>query len=172
MTICQSGLFFTAMSIFLRTFALEFKGSTPLPRIREGKSKSGHRELVLALFYCLTLKPTKMIVKFIRDNGRNPFKNAILAECLLERGFVSINMPFAYIEVPKWSIFCQCVMRAAAACSRDNRGSYFEGGINVRVNHENGHEYTVHLSIVPELNGLHYGITHDPELIRHGSVSE
>lgn len=29
MTICQSGVFLTFMSGFLRTFALEFKGSTP-----------------------------------------------------------------------------------------------------------------------------------------------
>lgn len=57
MTICQSGFFFNGISIFIRIFALEFKGSTPLPRIREGKSKSGRRELALALFYCLTLKP-------------------------------------------------------------------------------------------------------------------
>ena len=56
MTICQSGLFFAAMSIFLRTFALDINGSTPLQRYREGKSKSGRRELALALFYCLTLK--------------------------------------------------------------------------------------------------------------------
>lgn len=157
MTICQSGLFFDAMSIFLRTFALEFKGSTPLPRIREGKSKSGCRELALALFYCLTLKPTKMIVRMIRDNGRNPFKNAILAECLLERGSISIFMPYAYIEVPEWAIFCKCVIRAAAACSRDNRGSYFESGLNVIVAHENGHEYAVFLSIDVKLNGLRYG---------------
>ena len=157
MTICQSGLFFFAMSIFLRTFALEFKGSTPLPRIREGKSKSGRRELALALFYCLTLKPTKMIVKFIRDNGRNPFKNAILSECLLERGSISIYMPYAYIEVPEWATFCKCVIRAAADCSRDNRGSYFESGLNVVVAHENGHEYAVHLSIDVNLNGLRYG---------------
>lgn len=157
MTICQSGLFFTTMSIFLRTFALEFKGSTPLPRIREGKSKSGRRELALALFYCLTLKPAKMIVKFIRDNGRNPFKNAILSECLLERGRISIFMPYAYIEVPEWAMFCKCVIRAAAVCSRDNRGSYFESGLNVRVVHENGHEYAVHISIDVNLNGLRYG---------------
>lgn len=161
MTICQSGLFLTAMSIFLLIFALDFNGSTPLQRNREGKSKSGCRELALALFYCLTLKHTKMIVKFIRDNGRNPFKNAILAECLLERGYVSINMPFAYIEIPKWAIFCKCVIRAAAACSRDNRGSYFEGGLNVGVIHENGHEYAVHLNIAPELNGLRYGAIHN-----------
>ena len=157
MTICQSGLFFVAMSIFLRTFALEFKGSTPLPRIREGKSKSGRRELALALFYCLTLKPTKMIVKLIRDNGRNPFKNAILAECLLERGSISIFTPYAYIEVPEWAMFCKCVIRAAAACSRDNRGSYFENGLNVKVAHENGHEYAVHVEIDVNLNGLRYG---------------
>ena len=152
MTICQSGLFFAAMSNFLRTFALEFKGSTPLPRIREGKSKSGRRELALALFYCLTLKPTKMIVKFIRDNGRNPFKNAILSECLLESGSISIFMPYAYIEVPEWAMFCKCVIRAAADCSRDNRGSYFENGLNVKVTHENGHEYAVHLCIDVNLN--------------------
>lgn len=157
MTICQAGHFFAAMSIFLRTFALEFKGSTPLPRIREGKSKSGRRELALALFYCLTLKPTKMIVKMIRDNGRNPFKNAILAECLLERGSISIFTPYAYIEVPEWAMFCKCVIRAAAACSRDSRGSYFEGGLNVKVAHENGHEYAVHIDIDVNLNGLRYG---------------
>lgn len=157
MTICQSGLFFAAMSIFLRIFALDFNGSTPLQRNREGKSKSGRRELALALFYCITLKPTKMIVKFIRDNGRNPFKNAILSECLLERGSISIYMPYAYIEVPEWTIFCKCVIRAAAACSRDNRGSYFEGGLNVVVCHENGNEYAVHLSIDVNLNGLRYG---------------
>ena len=157
MTICQSGLFFVDMSIFLRIFALEFKGSTPLPRIREGKSKSGRRELALALFYCLTIKPKKMIVKFIRDNGRNPFKNAILSECLLERGSISIFMPYAYIEVPEWATFCKCVIRAAAVCSRDNRGSFFEGGLDVVVSHENGHEYAVHLSIDCNLNGLRYG---------------
>ena len=157
MTICQSGLFFAAMSIFLRTFALEFKGSTPLPRICEGKSESGRRELALALFYCLTLNPTKMIVKFIRDNGRNPFKNAILSECLLERGSISIFTPYAYIEVPEWATFCKCVIRAAAVCSRDNRGSYFESGLDVIVAHENGHEYAVHLSIDVNLNGLRYG---------------
>lgn len=157
MTICQSGLFFAAMSIFLRTFALEFKGSTPLPRIREGKSKSGRRELALALFYCLTLKPTKMIVKMLRDNGRNSFKNAILAECLLERGCISINTGYAYIEVPEWAMFCKCVIRAAAACSRDSRGLYFEGGLNVKVAHENGHEYAVHIEIDVNLNGLRYG---------------
>lgn len=157
MTICQSGLFFAAMSIFLRTFALEFKGSTPLPRIREGKSKSGRRELALALFYCLTLKPTKMIVKLIRDYGRNPFKNAVIAECLLENGSISINNPHAYLRVPDWATFCKCVIRAAAACSRDNRGSYFENGLNVKVMHENGHEYAVHISIDTSLNGLRYG---------------
>ena len=157
MTICQSGLFFIAMSIFLRIFALEFKGSTPLPRIREGKSESGRRELALALFYCLTLKPTKMIVKLFRGNSRNPFKDAIMAECLLERGSISINMPYAYIEVPEWAMFCKCVIRAAAACSRDHRGSYFKDGLNVKVVHENGHEYVVHISIDVNLNGLRYG---------------
>lgn len=157
MTICQSGLFFAAMSIFLRTFALEFKGSTPLPRIREGKSKSGRRELALALFYCLTLKHTKMKVRMFRDNGRNPFKNAILAECLLERGSISIYEPFAYIEVPEWAMFCKCVIRAAAACSRDSRGLYFARGLHVKVAHENGHEYAVHIEIDVNLNGLRYG---------------
>lgn len=157
MTICQSGFFFAAMSIFLRTFALEFKGSTPLPRIREGKSKSGRRELALALFYCLSLKPKKMIVKLIRDNGRNPFKNAILSECLLERGSISILMPYAYIEVPYWTTFCRCVIRAAATCSRDGRGSYIENDIIVGVVHENGHEYNVRIRIDVGLNGLRYG---------------
>lgn len=157
MTICQSGLFFTAMSIFLLTFALDFNGSTPLQRNREGKFKSGHRELVPDLFFCLTLKPTKMIVKFIRDNGRNPFKNAILSECLLERGSISIFMPYVYIEVPEWAMFCKCVIRAAAACSRDNRGSYFKSGLDVKVAHENGHEYAVHIEIDVNLNGLRYG---------------
>lgn len=156
MTICQSGLFFTAMSIFLRTFALDFNGSTPLQRNREGKSKSGLREMEFALFFFLTLKPTKMIVKMIRDNGRNPFKNAILSECLIERGSISILMPYAYIEVPEWAMFCKCVIRAAAACSRDNRGSYFESGLNVTVAHENGHEYAVHICIDAKLNGLRY----------------
>lgn len=157
MTICQSGLFFDAMSIFLRIFALEFKGSTPLPRIREGKSKSGRRELALALFYYLILKPTKMIVRMIRDNGRNPFKNAILAECLLERGRISINMPYAYVEVPYWPTFCRCVVRAAAACSRDGRGSYIEKDVIVRVVHENGRDYNICIRIDVGLNGLRYG---------------
>lgn len=157
MTICQVGYFLTFMSEFLRTFALEFKGSTPLPRIREGKSKSGRRELALALFYCLTLKPTKMIVRMIRENGRNPFKNAIIAECLLERGSISISIPYVYVEVPEWTIFCKCVIRAAAACSRDNRGSYFKYGLLVKVAHENGHEYSVLLRIDTNLNGLLYG---------------
>lgn len=157
MTICLSGLFFFAMSIFLRTFALDFNGSTPLQRNREGKSKSGYRELVLALFFCLFLKPTKMIVKILRENGRNSFKNAILAECLLERGSISINTGYAYIEVPEWAMFCKCVIRAAAACSRDSRGLYFEGGLNVKVAHENGHEYAVHIEIDVNLNGLRYG---------------
>lgn len=157
MTICQSGLFSTVISNFLRTFAIEFKGSTPLPRIREGKSESGCRELALALFYCPTLKPAKMIVKMLRDNGRNSFKNAILTECLLERGQISINTGYAYIEMPVWAMFCKCVIRAAAACSRDNRGMYFEGGLNVKVAHENGHEYAVHIEIDANLNGLRYG---------------
>lgn len=98
-----------------------------------------------------------MIVKLIRDNGRNPFKNAIIAECLLERGYISINMPYAYIEVPEWAMFCKCVIRAAADCSRDNRGSYFENGLNVKVVHENGHEYAIHIVIDAKLNGLRYG---------------
>lgn len=98
-----------------------------------------------------------MIVKFIRDNGRNPFKNAILAECLLERAQISINSSYAYIEVPEWAMFCKCVIRAAAACSRDSRGSYFEVGLNVNVAHENGHEYAVHIEIDVNLNGLRYG---------------
>lgn len=157
MTICQSGLFFYGKSYFLRIFALDFNGSTPLQRNREGKSESGYRELVPALFYYLILKPTKMIVKLIRDNGRNPFKNAILAECLIERGCISIITPYAYIEVPEWALFCKCVLRAAAACSRDNRGSYFENGLNVKVAHENGHEYAVHICIDVNLNGLRYG---------------
>lgn len=157
MTICQLGPFLTFMLKIVRIFALDFNGSTPLQRNREGKSKSGRRELALALFYCLTLKPTKMIVKLIRDNGRNPFKNAILSECLLERGSISIFMPYAYIEVPEWAMFCKCVIRAAAACSRDNRGSYFESGLDVKVAHENGHEYAVHIEIDVNLNGLRYG---------------
>lgn len=157
MTICQMGPFLTFMLKILRIFAPDFNGSTPLQRNREGKSKSGRRELALALFYCLTQKPTKMIVKLLRDNGRNPFKNAILSECLLERGQISIFMPYAYIEVPEWAMFCKCVIRAAAACSRDNRGSYFENGLNVKVAHENGHEYAVHICIDASLNGLRYG---------------
>lgn len=157
MTICQSGLFFVAMSFFLRTFALEFKGSTPLPRIREGKSMSGRRELALALFYCLTLKPTKMIVKFIRDNGHNQFINAIIAECILEHCWITINTPFACVEVSEWPVFCKCVLRAAAACSRDSRGSLLKNGLNVKVAHENGREYSVHFSIDVNLNGLRYG---------------
>lgn len=98
-----------------------------------------------------------MIVKFIRDNSRNPFKNAIVSECLLECGSISFYMPYAYIEVPEWATFCKCVIKAAAVCSRDNRGSYFESGLNVKVTHENGHEYAVHLSIDVNLNGLRYG---------------
>lgn len=98
-----------------------------------------------------------MIVKFIRDNGRNPFKNAILAECLLERGQIFINTPFAYIMVPEWALFCKCVLRAAAACSRDRRGVYIEHGFNVHVLHDNGHEYVVHIWIDANLNGLRYG---------------
>lgn len=157
MTICQSGLFFAAMSNFLRTFALDFNGSTPLQRNREGKSKSGRRELALALFYCLTQIPGKMIVKFIRDNGRNPFKNAILSECLLERGRITIFSSYAYVEVPEWPIFCKCVIRAAAACSRDIRGWYLKNDLYVNVAHENGNEYAVFLRVNVELNGLTYG---------------
>lgn len=157
MTICQSGFFFATMSNFLLIFALDFKGSTPLPRNREGKSESGHRELVPALFYCLTLRSVKMIVRMMRDNGRNPFKNAILAECLLERGKISVNTPYAYIEVPYWPTFCRCVLRAAATCSRDGRGSYIENDIIVKVVHENGHDYNVRVRIDVGLNGLRYG---------------
>lgn len=98
-----------------------------------------------------------MIVKLIRDYGRNPFKNAVIAECLLENGSISINNPHAYLTVPDWATFCKCVLRAAAACSRDNRGCYFENGLNVKVMHENGHEYAVHISIDTSLNGLRYG---------------
>lgn len=98
-----------------------------------------------------------MIVKMMRDNGRNPFKNAILAECLLECGSISVFTPYAYIEMPEWATFCKCVIRAAAACSRDNRGSYFENGLDVKVAHENGHGYAIHVSIDVDLNGLHYG---------------
>lgn len=98
-----------------------------------------------------------MIVQMIRDNGRNPFKNAILAECLLERGRISVYMPYAYVEVPYWTTFCRCVLRAAAACSRDGRGSYFEGGLVVKVVHENGHDYNVRIRIDVGLNGLRYG---------------
>ena len=98
-----------------------------------------------------------MIVKFIRDNGRNPFKNAIISECLFERGIISIKPPYVCIEVPEWVVFCKCVLRAASICSRDNRGSFFEGGLNVVVVHENGHSYDVHISIEVELNGLRYG---------------
>lgn len=98
-----------------------------------------------------------MIVKLIRDNGHNPFKNAILAECLLERGFISINSPYAYIMVPEWAVFCKCVLRAAAKCSRDGRGVHFEHGFNVSVLHDNGHEYRVHIWIDTNLNGLRYG---------------
>lgn len=98
-----------------------------------------------------------MIVRMIRENGRNLFKNAVLSECLLERGSISIYMPYAYIEVPDWATFCKCVIRAAAACSRDNRGSYFEHGLIVGVTYENGHDYSVHLSIDTNLNGVRYG---------------
>lgn len=98
-----------------------------------------------------------MIVKLLRDNGRNPFKNAILSECLLERGRISIFMPYAYIEVPEWTVFCNCVIRAAAACSRDNRGSYLKGGINVHVALESGREFNVHIDVVAYLNALRYG---------------
>lgn len=157
MTICQSGLFLAAMSIFLRTFALDFNGSTPLQRNREGKSESGCRELALALFFVQFPKLTKMIVRMMRDNGRNPFKNAILAECLLERGRISINMPYAYVEVPYWPTFCRCVLRAAATCSRDGRGSYIENDVIVKVVHENGHDYNVCIRIDVGLNGLRYG---------------
>lgn len=157
MTICQVSPFLTFMWKILRTFALDINGSTPLQRYREGKPKSGLREMEFALFFFLTLKPTKMIVKMFRDNGRNPFKNAILAECLLERGQITINTGYTYIEVPEWAMFCKCVLRAAAACSRDSRGLYFEGGLNVKVAHENGHEYAVHIEIDVNLNGLRYG---------------
>lgn len=98
-----------------------------------------------------------MIVQMIRDNGRNPFKNAILAECLLERGRISVNMPYAYVEVPYWPTFCRCVLRAAAACSRDGRGSYIENDIIVKVVHDNGHDYSVRIRIDVGLNGLRYG---------------
>lgn len=93
----------------------------------------------------------------IRDNGRNPFKNAILAECLLERGRISVNMPYAYVEVPYWSTFCRCVLRAAASCSRDERGSYIKDDVVVKVVHENGRDYNVRIRIVVGLNGLRYG---------------
>lgn len=98
-----------------------------------------------------------MIVKIIRVNGINPFKNAILAECLLESGSITIEQPFACIEVPEWVVFCKCVIRAAATCSRDSRGFYLKDGLNVLVVHENGHEYSVHISIDVDLNGLRYG---------------
>ena len=59
MTICQMGPFLIFMSEILHTFAPDFNGSTPLQRNREGKSESGHRELVPALFYCLILNLRK-----------------------------------------------------------------------------------------------------------------
>lgn len=157
MTICQSGLFFSSCSNFLRIFALDFNGCTPLRRNREGKSKSGCRELATALFFLSILNVSNMNIKIIRDNGRNPFKNAIIAECLIERGSISIDNPFAIIEVPEWPLFCRCVLRAAASCSRDGRGSFFKGGLNVQVVHENGNCYHVHIDIDATLNGLRYG---------------
>lgn len=145
------------MLIFLRIFALDFNGCTPLQRNREGKSESGFRELESALFFLSTLNTWNMNIKVIRDNGRNPFKNAIFAECLLERGSILIDNPFAVIEVPEWPLFCRCVLRAAASCSRDGRGSFFKGGMYVQVEHENGHCYHVYIEIDANLNGLRYG---------------
>lgn len=98
-----------------------------------------------------------MIVRITRDNGRNPFKNAILSECLLERGRISINMPFAYIDVPEWTVFCNCVLRAAAACSRDYRGAYISERLIVQVELENFHNYRVGIRIDATINGLRYG---------------
>lgn len=98
-----------------------------------------------------------MIIKLIRDNGRNPFKNAILAECLLKFGTISVRDAYAIVNLPEWVDFCNCVLKAAADCSRDSRGSYFDEDLIVNVEHENGRTYYVRVSIFANLNGLRYG---------------
>lgn len=152
MTICHVGLLYEKKVVSLHSISTP----TPCVVIIEASPRAVAESWSPLLFFYLNFN--MMEIKFLRENGLNPFKNAIVAECLCSLGSIRIDGAWVALSVVDWPCFCKCVLHAAADCSRDQRGSWMANvRYPVRVTYESGMVYHFFFEVDPSINGLHYG---------------
>ena len=103
-----------------------------------------------------TLILRHMIVQFTTEQGRNPFKNAIIAASLNAKKTIRMAQCFTSFAVKDWPEFLNLVNHACAECSRDHRGQWMVERTPVSVHLEDGRTFSTYIWYDPGAKGLRY----------------
>lgn len=101
-----------------------------------------------------------MQVQFVTEQGRNPFKNAIIAAALDERRMVRLSQCFISFQVDGWNAFMNIAWKACAECTRDHRGRWCIEHMPIAVRLEDGRTFSTFIWYDVEAKGLRYVSLH------------
>lgn len=97
-----------------------------------------------------------MKIQFVTEQGRNPFKNAIVAAALDGGKTMTMSQCFVSFEVDVWSDYLKLVWKACAECTRDYRGQWCIERMPVTVTLKSGRIITVLVWYDVAAKGLRY----------------
>ena len=97
-----------------------------------------------------------MKVQFVTDQGRNPFKNAIVATAINEGKMVLMNQCFVSIEAIDWTEYMNIVWKACAECTRDHRGQWCVERTPVAVILDDGRTFSTYIWYDVDAKGMRY----------------
>ena len=97
-----------------------------------------------------------MIVQFTTEQGRNPFKNAIVAAALDAKLTIKMEQCFTSFTIEDWSVFLNVAWRACLECCKDHRGQWIIERTPVSVHLEDGRVFSTYIWYDVESGGLRY----------------
>lgn len=97
-----------------------------------------------------------MKIQFVSENGRNPFKNAIIAAALNERKKVVMSQCFVSFDIDEWAEFMKIAWRACAECTRNHRGQWCVERMPVAIQMNDGRTFSTFVWYDVEAKGMRY----------------
>lgn len=97
-----------------------------------------------------------MIVQFTTEQGRNPFKNAIIAAALNAKKTIRMAQCFTSFSVEEWREFMHLVWIACAECSRNHKGQWMVERTPVSVHLDDGRTFSTYVWYDVEARSLRY----------------
>ncbi len=97
-----------------------------------------------------------MKILFTNEQGRNPFKNAIMAAALDAKKSVTMSKVFTAVKVEEWREFMNLAWHACAECTKDHRGQWCVERTPVTVHMEDGRVFSTFIWYDVATKGLRY----------------